>query len=125
MKRFFIFIVFLVAFMIWLEDWTSSGRMDAFLETHETRFTPRILYLIAESCFTAQETRAASHYYRWLVEKYPDEDFIPRARFHLAESYQDLGDRGKAMEQYVVLKDSFTATHYGQIGKRRWEMSKF
>ena len=125
MKKFFIFLVFLVAFMIWFEDWTSSGKMDTFLENNEMGLTPRILYVIAESCFTAQESRAANHYYRWVVEKYPNEEFIPRARFHLAETYSDLGDRVRANEQYVVLKDSFTSTHYGQIAKRRWEMARF
>ena len=126
MKKFFIFIILVVTFIIWFDDWTSSGKMDAFLEQHENSdITPRVLFLIGEACYMVQETKAASQYYRWAIDKYPEETFIPRVRFHLGRSYDELGDRGKAMEQYVVLKDSFSETDYGRMAKRKWEISRY
>ena len=121
-----IILLVVVGFMLWLRDWTTSGSMDAFLEEHENPdVTPELIFLIGEACYTAQETKAAAHYYRWAIDKYPEQKFIPRARFHLAVSLEDTGNRSGAMEQYVILKDSFSATDYGRTAKSRWEHSKF
>lgn len=126
MKKFFIFIFLTVALMIWFEDWTSSGRMDAFIQEHSTpSVTPNLLFVLGEGFFSLRETKGAAHYYRWLLDEYPGYAYAPRARFHLAESYEENGDRARAMEQYVVLKDSFTNTSYGLMSKRKWEMSRF
>ncbi len=100
--------------------------MDVFIEENENpNVTPKVIYWIGELCFFSQEARAANHYYRWVIDKYPEEDFMPRVRFHLAQTYEELGDKAKAMEQYVVLKDSFTATEFGVMAKKKWEMTRF
>ena len=125
-KRFLIFLVLLIALMIWFEDWSSSGRMDAFIQEHsDPKITPNLLFFIGESCYTAQDSKGAGHYYRWLVESYPDFEYIARVRYHLALSCEDNGDRGRAMEQYVILKDSFTGTDYARMAKKKWELSRF
>ena len=121
-----IFVVAVVALMIWVEDWASSGKMDAFIEQHEhPKMTPRLIFFIGEACHTAQSAGNASRYFEWVIQKYPNKSFIPKARFHLAMSYEELGDRRKAMEQYIVLKDSYTHTSYGRTAMRKWELSRY
>ena len=126
MKRFFIFVFLLIAVMIWFEDWSSSGRMDAFIQTHSSPgVTPNLLFFLGETFFTFQDTKGASHYFRWLVENYPEYPHAARARYHLGQSYQENGDKGRATEQYIILKDSFTATPYGVMAKKKWELSRY
>ena len=126
MKSFLIFLVILVALMLWFRDWVSTGKMDAFIRQHESEgVTPVLLLGWGEACKTAKSPEAASRYYRWLVDKYPEKKFIPKVRFHLAESYEELKDKKAAMEQYAVLKDSFSLTDYGRMAQKKWEMIKF
>ncbi len=126
MKKFFIVIIFMMAGIIWLNDWSSSGKMDLFLKNHEnSKVTPKVIHLIGEAYFLSNDRQDAARYYSWLVEKYPDMPVSVRARFKLAECYEDMGERGKAMEQYIVLKDSFSATYYGVMAKRKWELAKY
>lgn len=126
MKSFLIFLVCLVAFMLWFRDWASTGKMDAFIEHHESEgVTPSLLFVLGEACNTANCPEAASRYYRWLVDKYPGKKFIPRVRLHLAESYEEIGNKQAAMEQYTVLKDSFSLTDYGRMAQKKWEMTRF
>ncbi len=115
-----------IALMIWFQDWSSSGRMDAFIQEHaDPGFTPNLLFFIGESCFAMQDTKDASHYYRWLTEDYPDYSRAARVRFHLAQSYEDNNDRVRAMEQYIILKDSYSATDYGLLARKKWELSRY
>ena len=126
MKKFLIFIVLATALMIWLQDWSSSGRMDAYIDAHaDPKITPNLLFFIGESYYTANDSKSASNYLRRLVEQYPDYPYAARARFHLGQSYEDNNERGRAMEQYIILKDSYTATVYGKDAMKKWEKTKF
>ena len=126
MKSFIIALVCLVAFMLWFRDWASTGKMDAFIEAHEDPdSTPGLLFVMAEACNTANSPENASRYYKWLVDKYPEKKFMPRVRFHLAQNYEEMGKRREAMEQYIILKDSFTLTDYGRMAEKKWETTRF
>jgi hypothetical protein len=126
MRNCLLFAVAVVASAVWFCDWSSSGRMDNFIERHsDPRFTPKLLSLIAGVYQTTQDSRAAAHYYRWIAEKYPDSMDIDRVRYRLAECYEDNHMRQEAMEQYTILKDSFSKTQYGRLGQAKYDRTRF
>ena len=126
MKSFVIILVCLVGGMIWLKEWASSGKMDAFIEQHEDRdSTPGLLFVMGEACHTAKSPENASRYYKWIIDKYPEMKFMPRVRFHLAQNYEEMGMRREAMDQYIVLKDSYPLTDYGEMARKKWETTRF
>ena len=100
--------------------------MDQYLEKHsDPRKTPALLNVIAGAYQAFQDTRTAAYYYRWIAEKYPDYEGVARVRYELAECYDDNKMRDKALEQYTILKDSFSATSYGQMGQKKFDQHRF
>ena len=126
MKNFLIFVILWAALLVWFYDWASSGRMDRFLELHPNpQVTPVVLDALSQVYGTFQESKTASHYHRWIIAKYPDYGNVVRIRYQLAQAYEDQNERALALEQYRVLRDSFTLTTYGQLAKKKVEMSKY
>ena len=126
MKKLLVSIVFVALLGAWLVDWVSSGKMDAFLKQHPNPdVTPALLSGMGSIYQVFHETKSAAHYYRWLVEDYPRYRDIARVRYELAECYQDNAQKDLAMEQYTILKDSFSRTSYGELGQRKYDQTRF
>lgn len=126
MKNFLIFILVVVGAGFWFKGWVQSGRMDNFiLRRQNPRTTPKILNFISGVCYLSQNTQAASHYYRWMIQDYPDHPDMPRIRWNLSQCYEDLKRKDLALEQYVVLKDSFTQTAEGQRALSAYNRTRF
>lgn len=121
MKKFLIVVALFVGSIVWLNDWISSGKMDNFISQHRhPTYTPKILYAISKFCYLLQQHKTASYYYHWLIEEYPDHPEIAELRWQLAQCYEEIKRRDLALEQYVILKDSFTSTEYGQLADQRY-----
>ena len=126
MKKFILFVGILGASVWWFSEWVTSGRVDNFLREHpHPVVTPRILYSLAGLYHGLNETKAARHYYRWIVDQFPGHKDIARIRYELAQCCEDNSDFQAAMDQYIVLKDSFTNTAYGRLGQSKFDRSKF
>lgn len=126
MKKFIIFVAIVVGGIFWLKDWITSGKMDQFIAQHkDPKITPQILCGISEVYFLAQEPKSAIRYYKWIVDEYPDYTSIAKIRWNLAECYEDTKQKDSAMEQYVILKDSFSATEYGQLALSKYQHLRF
>ena len=121
MKKFVFFILLIAGFFYWFEGWVASGQMDAFIAEHKNRkYTPVLLKTIAEGCFIAQEHKSASTYYRWVIEEYPKDREIPKLRWQLGQCYEEIHRKDLALEQYEILKDSYSQTEYGQLASNRY-----
>lgn len=119
-------VLILAASGVALYRWSSSGQMDQFIENHsDPQKTPALLSFIGGVYHAFQDTKTAAHYYRWITEKYPDYKYVAKARYQLAQCYEDNHLRDQAMEQYVILKDSFTGTTYGQLGQKKFDQTRF
>lgn len=126
MRNFIIFILIVAGSVYWFKDWVSSGKMDIYIQQHKNPSkTPAVLFYTAEIYSLCQEAKPASHYYRWLIEEYPDYPKIPKARWQLGRCYEELKQKDLAMEQYTILKDSFSATEFGQLGSNRYSQIKY
>ncbi len=121
MKQYLISIVIIVASLVWFHDWVISGKMDNFIQNHrDPGITPKVLLGLSQISRLAQMPQAASHYYRWIIEEYPEHEDIPKIRFELAQCYEELHRRDLAKEQFLILKDSFTHTDYGKSATQRY-----
>lgn len=121
MKKFLILLALLVGLIVWFRDWVSTGRMDNFIRQHKhTDFTPKILYLLSQFHTFSQNPKYASYYYRWFIEDYPTHIKIPEMRWQLGRSYEEMNQRNLALEQYTVLKDSYTNTEQGRLAMNRY-----
>lgn len=122
MKKFILFIILLVCAVVWSKNWVSSGRMDNFIEQHYyPKLTPKILFGLAQFYYLIQQHGTASHYYKWIINKFPDHPQILKIRWELGQAYEEIHRKDLALEQYVILKDSFTVTRYGQLAMNRWD----
>ena len=119
-------VALIVVGIIWFDDWSSSGKMDIYIRRHSNPdYTPRLLLVLGKAYAMAQQPQTATRYFLWLLEDFPDSSHVPSARFHLAQCYEDMGERPKAMQQYILLKDSYPDTSYGRTAQRRWEYSRY
>lgn len=126
MKSLIIFLVVLIGGFVWLKDWATSGKMDVYIEEHpDPKITPLVLQGLGELYFTMQEYKPAAHYYKRMIEKYPKHPKTDRMRWQLGRSYEEIGKRSEALEQYTILKDSYSATQYGQMGHNRYGQIKY
>lgn len=126
MKKFFLLVVLLMIVANWFRGWVSSGGMDQFIGQHKNdRATPQILYWISQCCYVAQQPKSASHYFRWLVNDYPTDPKISKVRWQLAKCYEETQQRALALEQYTILKDSFTNTEHGRLAVKRYEQIRY
>ena len=126
MKKFILFLAVLGGFIWWVKGWVASGQMDALLmEKKQSKYTPVILKGMAEICFFAQQFKPASYYYRWVVEEYPNDPSVPKLRWQLGQSYEELHRRDLALDQYAVLKDTYSNTQYGRIASNRYQQIKY
>ena len=126
MKVFAVLMIITVAFFVWLQGWVTSGEMDLFIQQKaDAQYTPIVLKTIAQACFDMNKFEPANHYLRWLVKDYPDDKDITKSRFQLGKSYEELGQKEMAMEQYVILKDKFLDTEYGKMGESRFKKLKY
>lgn len=126
MKKFIIFVVIVIGGMIWLKDWITSGKMDAYIAAHpDPKVTPQVLLGLGEFYFTVQDHKSAAYYYRWILDSYPKTPRKARVHWQLGRSYEEIGKRGEAIEQYAILKDSYSATSYGELGHARYGQLKY
>lgn len=122
MKKFFIFLALLICFFVWFRGWVSSGEMDAFIRRHpHPDYTPRILYIASQVYYICQKPNSAARYYRWIIEDYPTHHKIAKIRWQLGRSYEELSQHNMAIEQYAILRDSFSATQQGQLATKKCE----
>lgn len=100
--------------------------MDEFLrQKKEASVTPKILYGLAETYYLFQQPVQARHYFEWLILDYPNHAKIDKIRWELAQCYEEIGERPKALEQYTILRSSYSGTHYGRLGGARYEKIRF
>lgn len=100
--------------------------MDRAIAEHKNpRVTPKVLRVIAEVYNIFQESEPASYYYRWIVDEYPEEKDIPRVRWNLGRNYEETGKKHLAIEQYMVLIDSYSKTQEGQLAQNRYNQMRF
>ena len=126
MRNFLIFVLVVGGLIYGLMDWVNSGKMDIFIQQHkDPSKTPVILFYTAELYKAFQQDKPASYYYRWIVDEYPEYERIPKVRWQLGQCYESLKRKDLAMEQYTILKDSFSATDYGQMGSNRYGQIKY
>ena len=125
MRNFIIFVLIVVASIYGAMDWVKSGKMDLYLQKSKSPSKPSILFYIAETCNVFQEPKSASHYYRWITEEYPDHEKAARVRWELGRCYENLKQKDLAMEQYVILIDSYSVTEYGQMAINRYGQLKY
>ncbi len=126
MKKFIIFIVIVIGGMVWLKDWITSGKMDAYLAAHPNpKVTPHILFGLGEFYFVAQEHKPAAYYYKWILDSYPKHPRRDRIHWQLGRSYEEIGKRGEAMEQYTILMSSYGKTNYGELGHNRYGQLRY
>src|SRR5438034_8984313 len=108
MKVFLLCMAILAFTCVQLYQWASSGRMDQFLDQHsDPNKTPALLNLMAGLYQAFQDPKTATFYYRWITEKYPDYKNIARVRYQLGNCYAEQNMKTLAIEQYVILRDSF------------------
>ncbi len=126
MKKFIIFVIVIVGGVIWIKDWATSGKMDAYIATHpDPKITPQILMGLGEFYFTIQDKKTATYYFKWLLEGYPKFQRAGRAHWQLGRSYEETGKKHEALDQYAILRDSYSTTQYGQLGHGRYGQLKY
>ncbi|OGR80987.1 MAG: hypothetical protein A2902_07535 [Elusimicrobia bacterium RIFCSPLOWO2_01_FULL_64_13] len=118
MRNFFLALALFIGAMVWLRDWAATGKMDNFIAAREDPdATPAVLDLLARMHDTFGEDELAVHYAKWLIRDYPGWKGEDRTRYRLGLKYEGMGRRDLAKEQFDVLKDSFTHTNYGKLGR--------
>lgn len=126
MKKFILYLALFIGSIMWFNDWISSGRMDNFIRQHpHPEWTPKIIFAFSQIYQLSQNPKSASHYYRWLTEDFPDDKNIAEIRYQLGQCYEDMKNKTLALEQYSILKSSFSSTEYGQKGTNRYNQIKF
>jgi TolA-binding protein len=126
MKSFLIFVCVVIGGYLVVQDWVTSGKMDAFIQQHQSpNSTPKILYALSQINYLAQNHKTASFYYRWLVKDYPKSDKVPQSLWELGQCYEELHDRNQAIEQYTILMSSYPNTEYGRLANGRYGQIKY
>lgn len=126
MKGFLIFIAIVIGSVIWVKDWVASGKMDIFIaETLSPSTAPKVLHALIELYSLTDDPKKVQAYGQWLVKEFPDYTSASRVRWKLGQAFEQSGLREQAMQQYMVLKDSFTATEAGRLAQGRWQQMKF
>ena len=126
MKKFLFILALLVSLIVWFRDWVSSGKMDNFIRQHQhPEYTPKMLYGISQFYTISQNPKHASYYYRWFIEGYPTHLKIPEMRWQLGRCYEETNQKNLALEQYTILKDSFTNTEQGQLAMNRYGQLRY
>lgn len=126
MKGFLITLVVFVGFLVWFKDWSTSGKMDAYISQHQHPVrTPQLLNALGEFYFLCQEHKTAAHYYRWILEQYPNYGRMDRVHWRLGTCMEQTGHRPEAANHYRIVKDSFTASEYHTVATNRYNQLRF
>ena len=126
MKYTVILILVVVGFFLWAKDWASSGKMDVYIAGHTTSAnTPDILFFISQIYYYAEKPERAIRYFRWIIQDYPGYPRSARVRWQLGRCLENTGEKNLALEQYIVLKDSYTNTEEGRRALGKYQQIKY
>ncbi len=121
MKKFLFLIIIVVGSVMGLKNMTSSGKLDLLLREHPSpTWTPRAVYWLSQISYMSNKPRASVRYMKWLTDEYPQHPDIANVHWQLGQTYEQLNRRDMAIEQYGILKDSFSATSVGQTAMNRY-----
>ena len=112
MKGFFIFIALVGAFLYWSKGFVQSGQFQNFLDKHpNSTVNPTIEYYWGMTLAVASHRESASYRFQRIIAKYPKSEYAPLAWIEYIAVLDDMGDRGKMLEEARKFMQSDYATH--------------
>jgi len=103
-----------------------SSKLDRFIDSHpEWKWTTSFEYYLGELYTIFAKWEKAAHRFERIAKKYPDDyKWAPKALYALAKTYEDSGDRRKAIKEYQKLVDTYPNSDYYDVAKKRIALLK-
>jgi len=72
-----------------------------------------------------RQTDSAIHYYQWFIQDFPGDNRAPEVHWDLGRAYEELNRRDLALEQYTILRSSFSTTQQGRMALERYNRIRY
>jgi len=123
MRKLVIFIIIAAAAAFWLKNFVQGGQFEKYLDAHRNpQVNPAVEYYWGMLLDFTGHKRSAVYRLSKVVEKYPKSEYAPLAWAESIQVLDDLGDRGKVLEESKKFLNSDYACHpKAEIIKRKIE----
>ena len=121
MRKLMIFIIFVVLLAFWFKNFVQSGQLEKYFDTHPNpELNPVVEYYWGMLLNAANKDKSAAYRFHRVVEKYPKSEYAPRAWAEYIELLDNMGDRGKVLEESKkFLESEYASSPKAEIIKRK------
>lgn len=120
MKKLLIAAAVFIGLIIFLNDFTRSGKLEVFFDEHPNpSFNSKVEYVLALMTDLANKKNSAELRYRRIIEVYPDQAVTPSAWANMIEIIDDRGDQKRVFEEAQKFVDKYPNDERAELFKKK------
>jgi hypothetical protein len=120
MKKLIITVIVLIGLLIFLNDFTRTGKLEVFFDEHPNpSLNSKVEYVLALLTDLSNKKVSAELRYRRIVALYPDQSVTASAWANMIEILDNQGDQKRVMEEAQKFVEKYPDDERAELLKKK------